>query len=204
MSVPQYEGHPIHPTEAEPRLAPLATDGMRPEWLLTLSHIPGAGLKGAGFPHHVLGELMYNPETFGPFIEYWITCKSKMSLSVREQELVILRMACLYRSNYVWKHHLPVGREFGIDDREFLAIARRDYSAFAARVQALLTFTDEFVEKRTLEAATWAQHRSALAAQDVVDLISLVSQYVLFALANNVLQVQVESPLASVPGIEAF
>jgi len=147
---------------------------------------------------------MHSPETFGPFLEYWVTCKSKMSLSVREQELVILRMACLYRSNYAWKHHLPVGREFGIDDRELLAVTRRSYSTFTAREQALLAFTDAFVEKRTLEADIWVQHRSSLGAQDLVDHISLVSQYVLFALANNVLQVQVESPLESVPGIEAF
>jgi hypothetical protein len=36
----------------------------------------------------------------------------------------------------------------------------------------------------------------------VVDLIGLVSQYVLFGLVNNVAQVQVEAPMVPVPGIE--
>jgi hypothetical protein len=35
----------------------------------------------------------------------------------------------------------------------------------------------------------------------VVDLIGLVSQYVLFALTNNVLQVPLEASMPSVPGL---
>ncbi len=41
-----------------------------------------------------------------------------MGLSVREQERVILPMGCQYRSNYVWKRHVLVAREFGVDDTE--------------------------------------------------------------------------------------
>jgi hypothetical protein len=33
-----------------------------------------------------------------PFLEYWTTSKTALSLSVREQELVILRMAAQPRS----------------------------------------------------------------------------------------------------------
>ena len=101
------------PTEPTPRIVPRPVEEMRQEWLDTVARLPGAGLKGAGFPHNCLGTLMISDGTVGPFLEYWVTCKERMSLSPREQELVILRMGVLYASNYVWMHHVPVGREFG-------------------------------------------------------------------------------------------
>lgn len=190
-----------HPTETVQRLPPKPMEELREEWNTTLSRIPGDGLKGAGFPRNVLGVLMYNPDTFGPFLDYWVTCKLEMGLTVREQELVILRMACLYGSDYVWKHHVPVGREFGITDAELAAVQGADYAGFCDRERALLALTDELVEARTVRAGAWADWRGALEDRDLVDLIHLVAQYVLFALANNAAQVQIEPALHEVPGL---
>ena len=78
---------PLHPSEPAARLMPLASEALRPEWRATLARIPGEGLKGAGFPHNVLGELMHSPELLGPFLEWWVSAKSAMALSVREQEI---------------------------------------------------------------------------------------------------------------------
>lgn len=122
-----------------------------------------------------------------------------MSLAVREQELVLLRMAVLSRRGYVWKHHVPVGREFGVSEDEFDAVEAGDYSAFArARERALLALTDELVEARTIGREAWDAHAPVLDDRGLVDLVSLVSQYVFFALMNNAFQVEVEPALARV------
>jgi alkylhydroperoxidase family enzyme len=191
------------PNESESRIAPLSTDALRHECMEILERIPGKGLKGEGFPRNVLGVLMQNQETLGPFLDYWVTSKSKMGLTVREQELVILRMAVLYRSEYVWKHHLKVGREFGVNDTELDAIRHGSYTAIAApRERAFLVLTDAFVNDRSLSPELWNQTKDVLSSQDFVDLISLVSQYVFFALVNVCIQVQVEPAVADLPGIE--
>jgi alkylhydroperoxidase family enzyme len=146
---------------------------------------------------------MQNQETLGPFLDYWVTSKSKMGLTVREQELVILRMAVLYRSEYVWKHHIRVAREFGVDDAELDAIRQGDYSGFAVeRERAFLELADAFVNDRSLSPELWKRTRGVLGSRDFVDLISLVSQYVLFALTNVCMQVQLEPGVAGLPGIE--
>lgn len=192
----------FNPTEPVARVAPIPVEDMRPDWLATLARIPGDGLKGAGFPRNVLGTIAHNPDTFGPFLEFWVTCKSKFALTVREQELVILRMACLYRSNYVWKHHVPVGHEFGVTDSELDAVRDGHFMRFeSARERALLALTDELVEARTIRSDEWAEHAPALTRKDLVDLVSLVAQYVFFALMNNAFQVEVEEPLADVRGL---
>jgi 4-carboxymuconolactone decarboxylase len=198
---PRMAEAPVQPTEPQQRIVSLPAEDMRPEWLATLDRIPGAGLKGDGFPRNVLGVLMHNPDTFGPFLEYWVTCKEKMSLTVREQELVILRMACLFRSDYVWKHHVPVATEFGVDADELRAVRDADLGAFGPREAALLVLTDEMVEDRMVSTASWRDSTAVLSDTDVVDLIGLVSQYVLFALANNVAQVRVEAALDDVAGL---
>lgn len=191
------------PNEPESRIAPLSTDDLRPEWVEILGRLPGKGLKGEGFPRNVLGILMQNQETLGPFLDYWVTSKSKMGLSVREQELVILRMAVLYRSDYVWKHHVKVAREFGIDDTELDAIRRGSYTTFTAeRERAFLELTDAFVNERALSPELWSRTKDVLGSRDFIDLISLVSQYVFFALTNVCMQVQVEPGVADLPGIE--
>ncbi len=191
------------PDESQSRVAPLSTDDLRPEWVEILARLPGKGLKGEGFPRNVLGVLMQNQETLGPFLDYWVTSKAKMGLTVREQELVILRMAVLYRSEYVWKHHIKVGREFGVNDTELDAIRHGSYTAFAAaRERAFLELTDAFMNDRSLSPELWKKTKDVLRSHDFVDLISLVSQYVLFALLNVCMQVQVEPAVAELPGIE--
>jgi alkylhydroperoxidase family enzyme len=192
-----------YPNEPDSRIAPLSTDDLRPEWMEILERLPGKGLKGEGFPRNLLGILMQNQETLGPFLDYWVTSKSKMGLSVREQELVILRMGVLYRSEYVWKHHVKVGREFGINDAELDAIRQGSYALLPVeRERALLELTDAFVNERALSAELWKRTRDVLDSRDFVDLISLVSQYVLFALTNVCIQVQLETAVAELPGIE--
>jgi len=191
------------PNEPESRITPLPTDNLSPECVKILERLPGNGLQGEGFPYNLLGILMHNPETLETFLDYWVTSKAKMGLSVREQELVILRMAVLYRSEYVWKHHVKVGREFGINDAELDAIRHGSYATFSSeRERAFLKLTDTFMNDRYLPLELWNRTKNVLSSQDFVDLISLVSQYVLFALNNVCLQVQVEPGVTDLPGIE--
>lgn len=178
------------------RIDPQNVDDMRQEWLDTLQRIPGDGLKGRYAPRHVLGMLMHNPDTLGAFLEHWVSSKLDMGFTVREQELVILRMALHYDCNYVWKHHVPVAQEFGVSQSELDAVREIPLGkGFGSRETALLALTDEMVLHRNVSDASWSRYRGELSDSEVIDLISLVSQYVLFSLANNVLRVDVERNL---------
>lgn len=125
-----------------------------------------------------------------------------MSLTTREQELVILRVGVLSGSNYVWMHHVPVGREFGITEDELHAIRTVRYRRFPPREQALLALTDELVEARTIRRPAWDTHRAHLRDVEIVDLVNLVGQYVFLALINSALQIAVEKGIAGTPAID--
>ena len=186
----------------EARISPLPMSEMPDDWIKTLERLPGAGLKGKNTPVNVFGTLMYNPRTMGSFFEYWVTSKLEMSLSGREQELIILRMGFLYKCNYVWKHHVPVAKEYGASETEIEAVKTSLLpSIFSAREYALLMLTEEMVEYRTIREEAWAKWSPELKQSELVDLISLVSQYVFFSLLNNSIQIEVEEPLQKIPGL---
>lgn len=186
------------------RLRPLPMDRMRAGWRLTLARIPGGGLKGALAPVNVLGTLAHSPRTMGAFLRYWVRCKTDSAFTVREQEIVILRMGYRFGSDYVWKHHVPVAREFGVADTELAALRLPAAGrALGERERMLVALTDELVERRTLRDGTWARYGERLSATEWIDLIGLVSQYTYFALVNNAMRVEIEEPLRAVPGLRS-
>jgi 4-carboxymuconolactone decarboxylase len=186
----------------KPRLVPMDTEKMSAECKEILKKIPGDALKGRYAPVNVLGTLMYNPATLKPFLDYWVTSKLEMGLSVREQELVILRMAVHYRCNYVWKHHVPVAMEFEVTQEELTMVRKFPLPAgFSTREETLLILTDHMVNDRDLADEIYGKYGRELKDSELVDLISLISQYVLFTLMNNVLRVEVESSLDDVRGL---
>ena len=207
------EGQPIKKTfnmekaveaklENGARIPPLPMSEMRDEWKKTLERLPGAGLKGLYTPVNVFGTLMYNPRTMGSFLDYWVTSKLEMGLSGREQELIILRMAYHYKCNYVWKHHIPAAKEFGASDTEIEAVKTSPLpSVFSARQYALLMLTDEMVEQRTVRDEVWTKWNGDLKRSELIDLVSIVSQYVFFSLLNNSIQIELEEPLKKIPGL---
>ncbi|HNS18275.1 MAG TPA: carboxymuconolactone decarboxylase family protein [Bacteroidales bacterium] len=185
-----------------PRLVPLDTATMSSPCQEILKRLPGDALKGGYAPVNVLGTLMYNPDILEQFLDYWVTSKLRMGLTVREQELVILRMAVHYRCNYVWKHHIPVALEFGVTEGLLEAVKAFPLpSGFSAREEALLNLTDELMTERDIRDEVFVKYRNQLRDSELVDLISLVSQYVLFSLVNNALRVQVEPSLEGIKGL---
>lgn len=189
-------------TESGARIQPMPMSEMRDEWVKILERLPGAGLKGRYTPVNVFGTLMYNPETMASFLDYWVTSKLKMGFSGREQELIILRMGFLFNSNYVWKHHIPPAREFGVNDTEITAVKTKTLlPVFSARENALLMLTDEMVEHRTIRDEAWSKWSGELKSSELLDLVSIVSQYVFFALLNNSFQIEIEEPLKTIPDL---
>jgi 4-carboxymuconolactone decarboxylase len=183
-----------------PRLVPQNTEKMPQQWKEIIKRLPGDALKGDYAPVNVLGTLMYEPEIMGQFLDYWITSKLKMSFTVREQELIILRMALHYNCQYVWKHHVPVAREFGVKEEELQAVKSFPLpGVFSPREEMLLMMTDEMMTHRDIDDEKWEQMKKVLTDREVLDLIHIISQYVLFTLTNNVLRVEVEPGLAAIP-----
>jgi 4-carboxymuconolactone decarboxylase len=183
------------------RIVSLPVKSMHQDWINTISKLPGEGLKGHFAPVNVLGVLMNSPQNFGSFLEYWVSSKHEMKLTAREQELIILRVGCLYQCDYVWGHHVPPALESGLSRVEIEQIKQEsDLSEWSDRESVLLIATDELVDLKNISEDTWSKLLHHLDSHQAVDLIMLVTQYIFFALVNNSFRVELEDGIESISG----
>lgn len=100
------------------RVLPVPPAAFPPSIKKMLDRLPN-GFNGTKAPLNVLGTLIRgDEEIMTTFFDNWITTKEKCNFTTREQELVILRLGVIFRSNYVWKHHVHIGLLNGISDGE--------------------------------------------------------------------------------------
>lgn len=186
------------------RIAPKDLNNLTSSASDVLKNIPGDGLKGIYSPVNILGTLLYGEKLLGDFLTYWVNSKNNMSLSVKEQELIILRMGFHYKCDYVWKHHIPVAIEFGITSEQQLELKIKDFNQhkFDQVEATLIRICDEMIETKNVADKSWREAMNILSANQVIDLIHLVGQYVIFALTNNVFKVEVESSLKDFSSVQ--
>ncbi|KAL3771073.1 hypothetical protein ACHAWU_006450 [Discostella pseudostelligera] len=192
-----------------PRINCLAMDALPDKVRASLDMLPADSFKNKYAPVNVIGTIAKSPEVAASFLDHWVSSKKLMSLTNREQELIILRMAVHYRSEYVWKHHVVIGSEFGITKSECETLQQIPRSTttttpdtFSGRENALIALTDDMVISRTISNSTWQRCSAFFEESELVDIILVISHYVFFSLVNNSLCVQVEPALNDVPSLK--
>ena len=189
---------------SEPRITPVPVPEMEKEWTDILDTLPGDGLKGQNAPVNVMGTLMRQPELVGDFLRYWVKTKTAANLTAAEQELVILRLAWHYGSDYVWGHHLPPGKEAGVKRAKKMRVAGPGpLEGFGDRADALLAATDQLVVDRALDDPMYERLADLFTEEERLEFLHLFTQYVFFSLVNNTFRVELEPGIESLPPAEA-
>jgi alkylhydroperoxidase family enzyme len=136
---------------------------------------------------------MSSPKVSNLFVPYWAASKTALDLSVREQELIILRSAFLFQCDYVWGHHVPVIKEVGVGDEEIEKITKPiDSAGWSAKDAALLKMTDQIFSKANITENMWGEIKQHYSDAQLVDIIMVCSQYLLFNSVNNVFGLPLE------------
>jgi 4-carboxymuconolactone decarboxylase len=191
-----------------PRITSLPMDALPTDVKRSLDRLPADSFKNKYAPSNVLGTIAKSDKVAASFLDHWVSSKKLMDLSNREQELIILRMAVHYRSDYVWKHHVIIGKEFGITDAQLKALQQipfivRQEEGFSSRDLGLIAFTDDFNIIRTVSNETWQNYNRYFKESEIIDAILVASHYVFFALINNSLCVDIEPALDEIPRLSS-
>jgi alkylhydroperoxidase family enzyme len=205
-----------------PRMTPVAMDALPEKVRSSFDALPADSFKNIYAPVNVIGTIAKSPEVAASLLTHYVTLRKLMSLTNREKELVILRVAAHYRSEYVWKHHVVVGSEFGITKIECEALQQTlDHHStntttatattniatvtdtFSDRECALIAMADDLVVNRTIANSTWQRCNAFFEESEIIDIVLLLSHYVFFSLVNNSLCVEVEPSLNDIPGLVA-
>lgn len=175
---------PPEPPAGPPRLTPLRQG----EWDDFLSRLVDA----SGGPDRALNiftTLGRHPELFRRWVTFGGTLLAG-TLPGRERELAILRTAVRCGAEYEWSHHAGTARSLGVAEEE-LAALRLPLEAhpWSEDDRALLRAVDEMHDTWTLSDGTWAPMLSRFGDAGAIELVMLVGQYHLVALALRVLRV---------------
>jgi alkylhydroperoxidase family enzyme len=133
---------------------------------------------------NVLGLLARYPEltrayhTFNGHVQY------ATSLSMRQRELLVLRVAAVRDATYEWTQHAVLAGDADLEPDEVEAIRRGpDAGDWSPLERAMLRAVDELIADAFIGDATWAVLAADLDDHQLMDLIFTVGAYDVLAMA---------------------
>jgi alkylhydroperoxidase family enzyme len=118
---------------------------------------------------------------------------------VRSRELIIVRIAARARAAYAWDQHVRIARRAGLADEEILQAAAGSWQDLDERDQVLLAATDSLMDRYGVDDDLWSRLQAQLSAQQIIDVLYTVGQYLTIATVINTLGVEPEGDLALGP-----
>ena len=188
----------------EPRIAPLPPE----RWPKEMREAIGALRPPA--PRHplparrddrpkglnALGTLARHPALTRAFNTFNGHVQFATTLSPRQRELLVLRVAERRRCAYEWAQHVVLAGDAGLSAEEIARIVDDpDAPEWSGLERAMLAAVDELVDEATVTDATWAVLARELDQQQLMDLVFTVGAYELLAMAFRSFGVELDDDL---------
>jgi AhpD family alkylhydroperoxidase len=187
-----------------PRIAPLPPSEWPPEMKEALAALRPARprhpfpSRAPGRPKglNALGTLAHHPELARAFHTFNGHILFGTSLSPRQRELVVLRVAAVRRAAYEWGQHVRLADDAGITSEEVVQIAEGPgASGWSAIDRALVGAVDELLADARVADGTWAVLAAELEVEQLMDLIFTVGAYDALAMVFRSFGVQLDDDL---------
>jgi alkylhydroperoxidase family enzyme len=119
------------------------------------------------------------------------------TLSVRQRELLLMRIGVLCRSEYEWAAHSRLGRRAGMTDADVARIVAGPDSGSGDPLEtALLRATDELYRDDRVSDGTWTVLAKQLDTKQMLDVLIAVGGYRSTSMAINSAGVQLDANMA--------
>jgi alkylhydroperoxidase family enzyme len=145
---------------------------------------------------NILGTLAQYPELTRAYHTFNGHLLFSTTLSMRQRELLVLRVAAVRGSAYEWRQHAVLAGDAGIAPDEVERIAEGpdapDWSPLEA---AMVRAVDELLADALLSDSTWAVLAAEFDTQQLMDLVFTVGAYDLLAMALRSFRVQLDEDL---------
>jgi AhpD family alkylhydroperoxidase len=118
------------------------------------------------------------------------------SLSPRQRELLVLRVAHLRQARYEWAQHVYQARTVGITPHEVAQVRTGpDGEGWAPLERALLAAADDLIADARIADTTYAALAEELDARQLMDVVFTVGAYEVFAMALRSFDVELDDDL---------
>ncbi|HKE77428.1 MAG TPA: carboxymuconolactone decarboxylase family protein [Acidimicrobiales bacterium] len=189
---------------SEPRIPPLAPAEWPPAMRDALAALRPAEPRhpfperGGDRPRglNVLGTLAHHPALTRAYHTFNGHVLFATTLSERQRELLVLRVAAVRGSEYEWLQHVVLGRDVGLDGDDMARIAAGPGAeGWAALDAALVRAVDELLADAFIADDTWAALAAELDERQLMDLVFTVGAYDALAMALRSFRVPLDDDL---------
>jgi 4-carboxymuconolactone decarboxylase len=178
---------------AQPRIPPLPHDEWTDAARDVFAYWEGPAAREHGSRSNTMMTLANHPELALASLNFGKYLLVQCSLSPRQGELVILRVAARYNSDYQWAHHVHSARQIGMTDAEFAALRQGGVQAvWNSEEQALVSAVDQLCDAGRVDDATWAVLAAAMDRQKLMEVLFSVGFFAMNAWAFGAMGVQLE------------
>lgn len=145
---------------------------------------------------NVLGTLAHHPALTRAFHTFNGHVLFASTLSPRQRELLVLRVATVRHAEYEWRQHVVLARDAGLGDDEIARVAAGpDAPGWPPLDAAMLRAVDELVADAAIADATWETLAGELDDQQLMDLVFTVGAYDLLAMVLCSFRVELDEDL---------
>lgn len=142
---------------------------------------------------NLLGTFAHHPDLTRAFHTLAGHALFGTTLSERQRELLVLRVAAVRGCEYEWAQHLVLAAAAGITEAEIAAV--RAGRGLDGTEQALLAAVDELLRDAMVSDATWSALAADLGAQQLMDVVFTVGTYDTLAMAMRSFGVELDADL---------
>ncbi|XVQ15192.1 carboxymuconolactone decarboxylase family protein [Spirillospora sp. CA-255316] len=127
---------------------------------------------------NTLGTFAHHPALAHAFFTFNGHILMATTLTERQRELLILRVATLRKSSYEWAQHVHMALDVGLNEEEIGRVAYGPDAPYWDPLEAaLLRATDELVRDGAITEPTWTALSSKLDTRQLMDVIFTVGSY---------------------------
>jgi 4-carboxymuconolactone decarboxylase len=181
------------------RLSPVDEADLHPKTLAALAPYRDAD----GRIYSIWATLAHHEDALRRFLVFGNHVLGKNTLPLPSRELMILRIAARAGARYEWDQHVRIARRAGLTDDDILRGATGRWDDLDPLNRLLLEASDSLLDRRGVDDALWSRLRAHLSAQQIIDVLYTVGQYLTIATVINTLGVLPEGELAlDLPSVE--
>jgi 4-carboxymuconolactone decarboxylase len=158
-----------------------------------MARLPYAEPANPNVPKANIFRLLANADTvFVPWARYGLALLRDTVVDPVVREQAILRVAALTPgAEYEWVQHEAIGRAVGMTDAEIEACRTGDAD------DVVLRFTEEVVRDATPSDETFAAMTERFSAQEIVELLLVIGQYMGLARIMATAQIDMDPPIGA-------
>ena len=145
---------------------------------------------------NALGTLARHPALTAAFNTFNGYILFASTLTPRQRELLVLRVATVRGSAYEWEQHRVLAGDVGLDPVEVERIAAGpDASGWSPFESAMLRAVDELIGDGEIADPTWQLLAAEFDDQQLMDLVFTVGAYEILALAFRSFRIELDEDL---------